>query len=150
VYAKRTETARKSTKTFNKRAKFKMASVRWEQHGNAVKVRGHSSDYLPCLAVFVLAIQGKKNVIVFSKPLTGILALMHDSLTFLARYIQTRGRQLPDFGTFGITPLASIRIGRGKSHTTATSLATLGGGRGAENKGVRPSSPHDPPHVLLR
>ena len=75
---------------------------------------------------------------------------MHDSLTFLARYIQTRGRQLPDFGTFGITPLASIRIGRGKSHTTATSLATLGGGRGAANKGVRPSSPHDPPHVLLR
>ena len=75
---------------------------------------------------------------------------MHDSLTFLARYIQTRGRQLPDFGTFGITPLASIRIGRGKSHTTATSLATLGGERGAANKGVRPSSPHDPPHVLLR
>ena len=75
---------------------------------------------------------------------------MHDSLTFLARYIQTRGRQLPDFGTFGITPLASIRIGRGKSHTTATSLATLGGGRGAANKGVRSSSPHDPPHVLLR
>ena len=65
---------------------------------------------------------------------------MHDSLTFLARYIQTRGSPLPDFGTFGITPLASIRIGRAKSHTTATSSATLGGGRGAKG------APRSPPH----
>ena len=33
AYAKTTETARKSTTTFNKRAKFKMTNVRWK-HGN--------------------------------------------------------------------------------------------------------------------
>lgn len=48
---------------------------------------------------------------------------MHDSLTFLARYIQTRGSPLPVFGTFGIIQPDSIPIGLAKSHTTATSLA---------------------------
>lgn len=46
---------------------------------------------------------------------------MHDSLTFLARYIQTRGSPLPVFGTFGIIQPDSIPIGLAKSHTTATS-----------------------------
>ena len=72
----------------------------------------------------------------------------HDSLTFLARHILTIGSQLPVYGTFGITPLASIRIGRVQSHTTATSLAiNLGGGRGAKG-GLRPSGPQDPPQLL--
>ena len=35
VYAKRTETAEKSTKTFNNRVKFKMASVKWK-HGKSI------------------------------------------------------------------------------------------------------------------
>merc|ERR1719510_1592243 len=97
-----------------------MASVRWK-HGEPVKGLGLNSDCLPCSAAFAPAALKPKLVIAFSKLLMAILASMHDSLTFLARTIQTGDSPLSAFGTFGIPPLASIPIGRDKSLTMATS-----------------------------